>query len=505
LQVDVLERDTLEVLSMVRSMKNDFALINRIPGAVLRLIPTYLECQDTETGKDLIMLTHVCRGWRELFTSHPSLWTRLDFTNVDKTRAYIERSRSLPLDVVVCKSEYNDNYCLEDALLLAVPHIKRFKSLTISGTSDPLQHLTKHLTLPAPFLRELTIDLYCDSTPVLNSALFNGVLLSLRTLTLGGVVTHLPWKNLWSLTTFKLGCTSENRVTVIQLLNFFESAPRLRDITLHHAIPTSSNAPSSRVVPLPHLENLTIFANSAHSILLNHLSIPAGASLVLRFGFRGDKSPLPDYLPKSIKNLPNLFRITAVNLCLERTEKFVHLIGPSGGLYIFGYPVEMTPSLDLDRRILHSLNYFSLHMTRSLAITEYEPSTLTEINKSPPYHILLHMSDLHTLTLTRCNNLPFILALNPDYNPSKLVPCPNLEELVLYVETRNEFNIPELMNMAKERASKGAKLRSVTIVGLGELVPGKEVFKLRKHVAHVEYRFEENPPKWDSTPGCKSD
>jgi hypothetical protein len=37
----------------------------------------------------------------------------------------------------------------------------------------------------------------------------------------------------------------------------------------------------------------------------------------------------------------------------------------------------------------------------------------------------------------------------------------------------------------------------ITIVGLGELAPGKEVFKLREHVARVEYKFEGEPPKWD--------
>jgi hypothetical protein len=87
--------------------------------------------------------------------------------------------------------------------------------------------------------------------------------------------------------------------------------------------------------------------------------------------------------------------------------------------------------------------------------------------------------------------------LNPDQTPLNPVPCPKLEELVLYVESRDTFNIPELMSMAKERASRGAKLSSITIVGLGELVPGKEVFKLRAHVAHVDYRVGEEPPNWD--------
>jgi hypothetical protein len=115
------------------------------------------------------------------------------------------------------------------------------------------------------------------------------------------------------------------------------------------------------------------------------------------------------------------------------------------------------------------------------------------------------MTDLRTLTLIRCNNRSFIIALNPAHNPSRLAPCPNLEELVLYVEERNAFSIPDLMSMAKERASEGAKLRSIVIVGLGELLPGRKVFKLREHVAHVEYRFEEKPPGWDSIPGDESD
>ena len=40
-------------------------------------------------------------------------------------------------------------------------------------------------------------------------------------------------------------------------------------------------------------------------------------------------------------------------------------------------------------------------------------------------------------------------------------------------------------------------------VGLDELVPGKEVFKLREHVARVEYRVDDVPPHWDVLP-CES-
>ena len=482
-------------------MKNDFASINRIPPEVLSLIPKYWNKEDMD--KNLITLTHVCRGWRELFIAYSSLWAHLDCTNTDKTRVYLKRSKPFPLEVSLHGSDDSLHMCdgptyLEDAFLLVIPHIGRLKSLSIVGAVN-LRNLTQHISRPAP-LEELTIDLICDPTPTLDDALFGGNLSLLRTLHLDGVITRLPWKNLSKLTVFKLGYTPKDEISVTRLLDFFENAPHLREITLNNSIPTSSNASPGRVVPLPHLKTLAIDADLAHSILLNHLSIPARASLALRFRFNGDKSPLPNFLPKTARNLKN---ITSINLSFCKMEKFVRLEGPSGELYMFGFHKDwdQAASLVVDRRILRSMDYFVLSRTQSLAVTKYEPPTFSEIDKSPPYHILCRMANLTTLTLTQCNNLPFLLALNPCKNPSKLVLCPKLTDLSLYVETRNAFNIPELMSMAKERASRGAKLGWITIIGLGELVPGKEVFKLREHVSFVDYLVEEEPPEWDFIPG----
>ena len=131
-----------------------------------------------------------------------------------------------------------------------------------------------------------------------------------------------------------------------------------------------------------------------------------------------------------------------------------------------------------------------------------DPLILADIDKSPAYYTLLRMKDLQTLILTQCNNLPFIHALNPNRNPSKLILCPRLKKLVLYVEGLESFNIVGLMSMAKGRVSGGVRLSCITIVGLGELMPRKEVFKLGEYVGHVDYRIGEKPPKWDSTFMC---
>ena len=258
--------------------------------------------------------------------------------------------------------------------------------------------------------------------------------------------------------------------------------------------------PPGRVVSLPCLKNLIIHENAIHSILLNHLSIPAGASLTLDFEFTGERSPIPDLLPKSLKYLQNISSISSVNLSFEELEKYVRLDGPSGGLYMLGQRIdwEEAPIFTLDRRILRSLSQFDLSGTQRLAITQYEPPTVNAVEKSTPYHILSCTKDLRTLTLTQCNNLPFILALDPVQNPSERVLCPHLEEIILYVEGLGSFRIKELESMAKERVSAGKKLPSITIVGLDELIPGREVFKLKKYITHVDYRVKEDPPKWDN-------
>jgi hypothetical protein len=101
---------------------------------------------------------------------------------------------------------------------------------------------------------------------------------------------------------------------------------------------------------------------------------------------------------------------------------------------------------------------------------EYELNTIWRIEK-PPYRLLNAMADLRTLSLNQRDNLPFILALNPDRNPSKVVPCPKLEHLALHVRFEESFDKSELEDMARKRAWKGAKFKSVKVDGWSKVVP----------------------------------
>jgi hypothetical protein len=75
-----------------------------------------------------------------------------------------------------------------------------------------------------------------------------------------------------------------------------------------------------------------------------------------------------------------------------------------------------------------------------------------------------------------------------------------LEEFFVYVEDQGALDFGELTSMAEERALRGARLRLIRVIHQGELVPGAEAVRLREHVAHVDYRFVESRPGWESIP-----
>ena len=120
----------------------------------------------------------------------------------------------------------------------------------------------------------------------------------------------------------------------------------------------------------------------------------------------------------------------------------------------------------LDRQIFHSLRN-PLSTIQGLVISYYEHPRRVETQECPIFQTLSSTNNLRTLTLIERDIPPFILALDPNRNPSQLVLCPNLKELVIYIESLGQFNIKRLVNMAKNRALRGAKLSSVTFVELG--------------------------------------
>ena len=141
-----------------------------------------------------------------MFTSRSSLWTHFNCEDEDQAHVYLERSKSLPVNLSLYTKDRLPPY---HPFFKILPHaIGRLGSLSIGVMPGDLQAIATNLSHPAPLLEKLSIC--CDSgydvhrNPVLTPALLNGDLPSLRKLRLECVRTELPWRNMVNLTSFRL-------------------------------------------------------------------------------------------------------------------------------------------------------------------------------------------------------------------------------------------------------------------------------------------------------------
>jgi len=415
-----------------------------------------------------------------MFISHSSLWSNLNCVNADKTRVYLERSGSSPISVQLRRDFGLPS--LDTFHQIISQAIGQLKSLSVSTEPGDLENVISHLFHPAPHLETLDIDGRCYDgplyNPVLTPMIFNGDLSSLRGLYLHRIRTELPWRNMVNLTSFKLSSSSAGNFG--KLLDFFESAPHLRNIDLLYTtlVPGGENG---RSILLDHLEKMEIIDCGPTSILLDHLVIPVGAKLVSK----SSSGAFEDRVPRSLDNLKNLASVAKIHLHLDEFQpRFVRLSGPHGQLCIMSMRTIIPPNLAFE-----SLARFDTSKTKRLRID----SSSGPLSRDLPYRALLPMENLRILVLSRCTGLlcAFMDALNPNTSPSKEVICPSLEEVVFVLhfleDDEEEFDMQAVIEMTAARAARGAKLG--TIKDKAELDPA-DVLELRKHVLHVKYGSE---------------
>jgi hypothetical protein len=450
------------------------ATVNQIPSEILSLIPDFWDEYDEGKDRDLVTLTHVCRAWREVFISRSSLWINLDCVDEDQARIYLERSKSLPVNLSL---DTEDPLPSHHPFLKIIPHaIGRLKTLSIVATADDLEDITTHLPRSAPLLQTLSICRCCSDTqhllPVLAPTLFDGDLSSLRALNLESIHTKLPWKNMVNLTSLNMYDTSQDGISIRELLDFFESAPRLREVDLHSAAPTSG-AQNGRLVSLPCLERMGITGSGPATLLLDHLLIPVGACLTVAVDL-----PIKNHPPRFLDNLRNFPNFTDVDLYISEFYPSMQFSGPNGQVTMF----PRSSRVDRTYLVLESLDNFDTSKVERLEIHCHDsPSS------DPPYRMLLPMERLRTLTLYHCASPHiFVHALHPIVSSSGVVVCPELEKLVIKLDPdRGTLDMKGIIGVAAARALRGAKLKSVKIIGQGQ--PARaDVWELEKYVLHVE-------------------
>ncbi|KAI0704261.1 hypothetical protein BC835DRAFT_811383 [Cytidiella melzeri] len=284
--VDAILSKVAEVARKLRSARNAFVPISRLPPELLSAI--FMSLQDTDQGtfapasfRRWYRVTHVCQRWRDVALSCPPLWTQIDtFTHERWVEEVLNRSRKASLDMRVQLSRPSSRTL--GAWRMAVAHLSRMQVLHLSldkKTFDNLLPVSVVTEVEMQRLTSLVIsNLHRFDEPLdLPEGLFNRGAPNLQRLEIQHCT--ISWNMPLLLTcprVRKLAIQSAQPTppTTSQLLHILQSMPLLEDLRLSETLPSVSTSESS-MVHLQHLTKLALRGNAPQiTNLLNIMHIP---------------------------------------------------------------------------------------------------------------------------------------------------------------------------------------------------------------------------------------
>ncbi|KAH9002562.1 hypothetical protein EDB86DRAFT_2847286 [Lactarius hatsudake] len=368
---------------------SDGTPVNNLPNELLSSIFTlgseaeksgYDEnAEEEEEGPRLpfqVLVSHVCRRWREVVIGIPTLWTYLDFAEgppFDKSQAWLERSKDQPLDIEIdctidsdpeSESEPDDgsedqaDSChvspadLPVVRDLILPHSARWRTFELLVDDFNLMYntlATLSRVLEAPELRALRLCHYDDNenydhfSPVgLRQpffAPFGGRAPELGLVTLWGV--HVDWETcafLQGLEELELAYHAKDVRPPYQIFTrILRGSPDLHTLTLSASGPAGDpevDWPAS-VIELPSVRQLGLafLEPSYASALLKRLVFPN--LLVLSLDFDQDDyssfiieqlaKPAPNQRHSLCHNLVDL-KLSGMQCSTTAVSKFYHAL-----------------------------------------------------------------------------------------------------------------------------------------------------------------------------------
>ena len=301
-----------------------------------------------------VLVSHVCRFWRDVALNMPSLWTNLDFTEGPpfmKSSVWIQRSQNLPLDIHIdcggsdddddddetsTVSEFSDSIASTEDLIvvldLIVPHVARWRSLRVAVESYDYMHLTLTWLSKCPAAPQLECLHLSHHDDADTSELFQPEHLRDFFLPFHGIAPKLHYVNLWG-------------------VHIMWSAPFLSGLTdLELAYHSRDVSPSwedfSRILRnSPNLDTLGLCMSGPETLPTDVteedvIDLPSLKSLVLSHQDAQHVSRLVKLLPT-----PNLRKL-ALDLDCDDFSSFMTELA--------------TPSSDTKQSLLHGLEHLKI-------------------------------------------------------------------------------------------------------------------------------------------------
>ena len=499
-----------KVLPKLRSLESILQPINRLPEDILILIPRFFTNGDYEhemfpMNKPLITMTHVCRSWRNLLLSTPSLWTQIDFSTSKSKQAegFLGRSAGQFLDIF---HFFESEDTTEPFLSTTLRNLHRLRRLDIGSSIRRLHRVLVRFTEPAPELKHLEIAnnfIVTSRDMGLPGTVFEGQLPKLTSLSLHYLRTDLCGFTFPSLTRFSF--TTGTTISIGNLTSFFERCPLLEFIQICLSYkPQPPTAPPRKRVPLAVLKELRFDQTTSASGLLDHLVLQKCTEMMLKGEFTGkEMNDRGDHAarihPSSIDHLPVMRGITKAvampHSCI--------LSGPNGNLRFWCFHENRN---NFDAEFLTSFAPISVSGIRDLWIGsttvsffDRVPWKLTAAGIRGAFGVLTKVEDL---TIVSCETEPIFTTL--DVKIGNAIILPGLRRFTIYVGC-GALDIPALIQSTKARQEHSRSLGEVVIIFENE--PGanivRELEPLKEIVGGFDYRVGVTPVmrQWESRDG----
>ena len=411
-------------------LTNALTPVNKLPPEILGTIPKF---QDDQTTKDLVAISSVCSYWRNTFTATPSLWTTLDGNGLEKSRAWVERSGVLPIQLQVQGSP--DSEVLE----FLAPHSHRFEvmnfpELGVRDLSFMKNHLQKVLR-PGPLLHYVCVNIYglewgdrpyitpmTGEFPSLESLLIDFFPISIANLRTPNL------RNLELLGNFDLEI----------ILDLLESSPLLETLGLD--LREEVSVSTGRVVSLEKVEQVKLSGNGFK--ILGHLMLPASKNIEISIQDSLSQLlglTLPYWAPllsQALDSFPPLRQVQSVSFRPEGfRRRSASIEGPHGTLKLVTNTDPFT--------FLTILDVFAQHSTESiqeLKLPKVDAPVVDLVNdilellgslRSVYVHGSYVSECFFRLGTSHCLQLEELTARDPDY-----------VALEKFVQCRSEAGIP---------------------------------------------------------------
>ncbi|KAI0350085.1 hypothetical protein OH77DRAFT_1431362 [Trametes cingulata] len=490
-----LPRPVLRLLELAVNF-NARAPVNRCPIEIFGMI--FLEAlDDIEANvKQLVTLTHVCSHWRRIIHGTPALYQSFAIAHPSLTECHLERSLTLPLDIVIDQRGRGLGPTAQNLDLLQ-PHVGRVRSLRIildgfclsTVLLDYLQGLPHHILESLSVANTRSSGRISPSpwSLVLPSRV-GSVLRDLTVLCLEDVPLYIPVgavpDSQLRVRHLELTFKSTAPPSSAELIRFLSCCPELEALLLRsersiHYVPMDER--DIQVVRLPNLKHV-YFGGRGYKALVHILRhIRTDDPSPTRFHFELsllDRMVANYLLPHSI---PAAER-TVARLRFPRVLRSLQVRGLAGrgvllmgscdargapfadvSIYIPLYQEGEDEDIDEAEGFTSPTLFWSWPVRRLTRvetlsfIPERSPIGLPE-SRAQWTSLLKRLPALTTLsvlqpTATVVEHL--LAALGPAARPGASLLCPNLRSIVLIDRSGESFQSPRLLSLPDDRVRAG--------------------------------------------------